>query len=141
MSVTPTDDDGIPCPQCHLVQRQVPSITFTHEDMLVKDNKHDRPIYYNGYISSTCIERIQVDPGPALNIIPKRPFYFLGIPLSRLSTTIIIIYGFNARSSHHLGKIRLRCQIGDLKSEVTCYIIDADTSYNLLLGRPWICAN
>jgi len=24
---------------------------------------------------------------------------------------------------------------------VTCYVIDADTSYNLLLGRPWINAN
>ena len=39
------------------------------------------------------------------------------------------------------GKIRLRCQIGDLKSEVTCYVIDADMSYNLLLGRSWIHAN
>jgi len=24
---------------------------------------------------------------------------------------------------------------------VTCYVIDADTSYNLLLGRPWIHSN
>src|SRR3954466_697519 len=40
-----------------------------------------------------------------------------------------------------LGKIKLRCQIRDLKSEVTVYVIDADTSYNLLLGRPWIHRN
>ena len=40
-----------------------------------------------------------------------------------------------------MGKIKLKCQIGDLKSEVTCYVIDADTSYNLLLGRPWIHRN
>ena len=32
-------------------------------------------------------------------------------------------------------------KIGDLESEVTCYVIDADTSYNLLLGRPWIHRN
>ena len=38
-------------------------------------------------------------------------------------------------------KIKLKCQIGDLKSEVTCYVIDADTSYNLLLRRPWIHYN
>src|SRR3954463_13266587 len=37
-----------------------------------------------------------------------------------------------------MGKIKLRCQIGDLKTKVTVYVIDADTSYNLLLGRPWI---
>ena len=40
-----------------------------------------------------------------------------------------------------MGKIKLRSQIGDLKSEVTYYIIDADTSYNLLLERPWIHRN
>ena len=65
----------------------------------------------------------------------------LGISCSRLSTSTTIIYGFKAGSSHPLGKIRLRYQIGDLKSEVTCYIIDADTSYNLLLGQSWIHAN
>ena len=40
-----------------------------------------------------------------------------------------------------MGKIKLKCQIGYLKSEVMCYVIDADTSYNLLLGRPWIHRN
>jgi len=40
-----------------------------------------------------------------------------------------------------MGKIKLKCQIRNLRSEVTCYVIDADTSYNLLLGRPWIHRN
>jgi len=40
-----------------------------------------------------------------------------------------------------MGNIHLRCQIEDLKSEVTCNIIDADRSYNLFLRRPWIHAN
>ena len=88
-----------------------------------------------------AFERVHVDQESALGIIPKRLLYFFGIPLNKLSTTTTIIYGFNAGSSHLLGKIWLRCLIGDLKLEVTCYIIDADTSYNLLLGRPWIHAN
>jgi len=109
--------------------------------MLLKDNKHDRPLYYTGYISLICIERVQVDSGSALSIIPKRLLYFLSILLYRLSIITMMIYGFNAGSSHPLEKIRLRCRIGNLKSEVTCYVINADTSYNLLLGRPWIHAN
>jgi len=133
---TPTKKDGASCRQCHLVQHQVSCITFTPEDMLLKDNRYDRPLYYTGYIGSTHIERVQVNPGPALSIIPKRLLYFLGILLSRLSTTTTTIYSFNTENSHSLGKIRLRCQIGDLKSEVTCYVINADTSYNLLLRRP-----
>jgi len=65
----------------------------------------------------------------------------LGIPTHWLSATQTTIYGFNANGTPLIGKIKLRCQIGDLKFEVTCYIIDADTSYNLLLGRPWIHHN
>ena len=81
-----------------------------------------------------CIEKIQVDLGSTLRIIPIRLLYFLGISLSKWSTMTTTIYGFNTESSHSLGKIHLRCQIRDLKLEVTCYVIDADTSYNLLLG-------
>ena len=103
--------------------------------MCIRDsNKHDGPLYYTGYIGSMCIKRIQVDSGSALRIIPKRLIYFLGIPLNRLSAVTTAIYGFNAGSSHPLGNIRLRCRIGDLKSEVTCYVIDAETSYNYCLG-------
>jgi len=40
-----------------------------------------------------------------------------------------------------MGKIKLRYQIGNLRSEATYYVIDADISYNLLLGRPWIHRN
>ena len=102
--------------------------------MLLKDNNYDRPLYHTGYIGSSRIERIQVDPGSTLSIVPRRVMHFLGIPLHRLSMTIITIFGFNSGSSRPLGKIRLRCQIGDHKSEMTCYVIDADTSYNMLLG-------
>jgi len=131
----PTNDNVTLCPQCHWVPRKVLSITFTPEDMLLKDNKYDRPLYNTGYIGSICTERIQVDSGSALSFILKRLLYFCSIPLSRLLTTTTTICGFNAESSHPLGKIHLRCQIRD-KSKVTCYVIDADTSYNLLLRRP-----
>lgn len=33
-----------------------------------------------------------------------------------------------------MGKIRLKCQIADLKTEVTCYVIENETSNSLLLG-------
>ena len=108
MPEIPKDDTQSSCPECHHVQPKVPAITFTAEDMLLKDNKHDQPLYYTGYFGSTCIERIQVDPGSALSIIPKRLLYFLGIPLYWLSATTTTIYDFNAGSSHPLGKIQLR---------------------------------
>jgi len=93
--------------------------------------KHDRSLYFTGYKHSGG-SRIRVahhaPPGHAV----------LGNPTHRLSATQTTIYGFNANGTISMGKIKLKFQIGDLRSEVTCYVIDADTSYNLLLGRPWI---
>jgi len=65
----------------------------------------------------------------------------LGIPTYWLSATQTIIYGFNANGTRLMEKIKLKCQIGNLRSDVMCYVIDVDTSYNLLLGRPWIHRN
>ena len=79
--------------------------------------------------------RIQVYPRSALSIMPRRVMQHLGIPTHRLSATQTIIYGSNTNDTRPMGKIKLKCQIGDLRSEVTCYIIDGDTLYNLLLGR------
>jgi len=122
---------------CLYASQNASCITFTSDDMQVK-GKHDRPLYFTGYIGSSEVSRIQVDPGSALSIMPRRVMQHLGIPTNRLSATQTTIYSFNANGTRPMGKIKLKCQIGDLRSEVTCYVIDTDTSYNLLLGRPWI---
>jgi len=98
-------------------------------------------MYFIGYIGSSEVSHIQVAPGSVLSIMPHRVMQHLGIPTHRLSTTQTTIYGFNANGTRPMGKIKLKCQIADLRSKVTCYVIDADTSYNLLLGRPWIHRN
>jgi len=72
--------------------------------------------------------------------MPRRVMSF-GDPHHRLSANQTTIYGFNANGTRPMEKIKLRCQSGNLRSEVTCYVIDVDISYNLLLGRPWIHCN
>src|SRR4051812_23692135 len=54
---------------------------------------------------------------------------FLGFHQSRLSTTNTVIAGFNMNSLTPIRKIRLKCPIGNLKTEVTCYVSN-DPSYN-----------
>ena len=82
MPETPKDDRQPLCYECHRIQSKIHAITFTAEDMLLKNNKHDRPLYYTGYIGSTCIERIQVDSESALSIIQKAPLLPWNTPLS-----------------------------------------------------------
>src|SRR4051812_3009750 len=57
-------------------------IVFTPEDMQVQ-GRHARPLYFTGYIGSTEITCIQVDPGSALSIMPRRVMEHLSIPAHR----------------------------------------------------------
>nr|ABD63171.1 hypothetical protein 20.t00023 [Asparagus officinalis] len=89
-----------------------------------------------GYIGYSKADKIQVDPGSTLSIIPLKLIKHLGVPQKRLSVTTTNIFGFNATETRPLRKIRLKCRLGNMKMEVTCYVIDAEPSYNMLLGRP-----
>lgn len=57
------------------------SITFTPEDILVKNPSHDWPLYYTGYIGSMKVERILIDPGSTLSIMPIQLMQFMHIPV------------------------------------------------------------
>lgn len=129
------------CPHCHQLTRQFQCIAFSPEDMQVKNIKYNRPLYYTGHVRSTKVNCIQIDPELALSIIPRKLMQLLGILLHRQTPTNTTIFGFNANDSNSLEKIRLWCQIGDLKAEVMCYVNDANMPYNILLGWPWINAN
>lgn len=56
------------CCCCHQVS-SLPNITSSSKDMLVKNPNYERTLYYIGYIGSTQIERILINPGSALSIM------------------------------------------------------------------------
>src|SRR3954466_4673835 len=80
------------------ISRILTDVVFTPEDMQVQ-GKHDRSLYFTGYIGSTEITRIQMDPGSALSIMPRRVMEHLSIPAHILSATDTNIFGFNANST------------------------------------------
>jgi len=95
--------------------QNAPYITFTPGDMQVK-GKHDRPLYFKGYIGSSEVSRIQVDPGSTLSIMSCRVMQHLGIPTHRLSATQTTIYDFNANGTHPgRSNSNVRLGIRDLK--------------------------
>lgn len=109
--------------------------------MQLKNIKHNKPMYYMEYISSIELGWIQVDLGSALIIMPRMLIQFIGIFPHMLTPIITTTFGFNANGSHSLVKIRPRYKMRDLKTEVTYYINDADTLYNLRFGWLWIHTN
>ena len=65
----------------------------------------------------------------------------LGISMEELSKSRLVIQGFNQEGQKAIGMIRLDVTIDELKARPLFHVIDSKTSYNLLLGRPWIHGN
>ncbi|KAL0462266.1 UNVERIFIED_CONTAM: hypothetical protein Slati_0114200 [Sesamum latifolium] len=52
-----------------------------------------------------------------------------------------MIQGFNQGGQRAVGIIRLQLTMEDMVSTALFHVIDAKTSYNMLLGRPWLHEN
>ncbi|KAL0361088.1 UNVERIFIED_CONTAM: hypothetical protein Sradi_3793300 [Sesamum radiatum] len=87
------------------------------------------------------MNRILIDGGSAVNIIPKTTMNELGITSEDLSRSRLTIQGFDQGTQRAVGMTRLDLTVGELKASTLFHIIDARTSYNLLLGRSWLHEN
>ncbi|KAL4615632.1 hypothetical protein ACB092_07G140800 [Castanea dentata] len=118
-----------------------PDLTFTDEDLLLGSKPHNRPLYVSGYAREQKIDRILIDGGSTINILPKMTMRRLGLAMEELSHNRLVIQGFNQGGQHAIDVIHLELIIGELTSNVLFHVIDAKTTYNMLLGRPWIHGN
>ncbi|XP_015166801.1 uncharacterized protein [Solanum tuberosum] len=127
-----TDEKVTPC---------CATIAFTDDDLLLGSKLHNRLLLVVGSIREQHLNRILIDGGSAVNIMPKVVLKKLGISIDELSKSNLTIQGFNQGGQRSIGKIRVGLSIGDVKSNTLIHVIDAKTSYNLLLGRPWVHEN
>ena len=116
-------------------------MTFADEDLLLGSKPHNRPLFVSGYTRGEKVSRILIDDGSAVNIMPKGTMRRLGISMEELSKSRLVIQGFNQEGQRAIGMIRLDVTIDELKARPLFHVIDSKTSYNLLLGRPWIHGN
>ncbi|KAM1857868.1 hypothetical protein ACFX14_007928 [Malus domestica] len=102
-------------------------IHFTDKDLLLGSKPHNRHLFVSGYVREHKVNRMLVDGGSAINIMPKSTMNKIDIKADELSLSRLLI--------------QVEMTIGELKSSTIFHVIDARTSYGLLLGRPWIHAN
>ncbi|KAL0395320.1 UNVERIFIED_CONTAM: hypothetical protein Slati_4498200 [Sesamum latifolium] len=117
------------------------TITFTDEDLLLGSKPYNRPLFVVGYVREQKVNRILIDGGSAVNILPLRILKELGIPIDELSNSRLMIQGFNQGGQRAVGIIRLQLTMEDMVSTALLHIIDAKTSYNMLLGHLWLHEN
>ncbi|KAL0420211.1 UNVERIFIED_CONTAM: hypothetical protein Slati_3044000 [Sesamum latifolium] len=115
--------------------------TPSNEDLLLGSKLHNRSLFVLGFIQEQRVNRILIDGGSAVNIMPKTTMKKLGITSEDLSRSRLTIQGFDQGTQRAVGMTRLDLTVGELKASTLFHVIDARTSYNLLQGRPWLHEN
>jgi len=118
-------------------------ITFTDEDFKTPDPDHDDPMVISIEVAEYGIGKVLVDQGSSVNILYLKTFQKMN-----LSENLIVPYneqivGFSSERVNTRGYLDLRTRIGsrrdDREVRVRFLLVEANTSYNVLLGRP--CLN
>ncbi|KAM2162439.1 hypothetical protein ACFX1Q_040230 [Malus domestica] len=67
------------------------SITFDENDLILGDEYHNRPLYVSGLVGDTSINRILLDCGSAVNLLPLQTLRALGINVRQLTPSMLTI--------------------------------------------------
>jgi hypothetical protein len=96
-----------------------------------KNYKHLKALYLKGYINDHPVNKILVDTGAAVNILPYSVLRQLGHFAEDLIKTNVTLSDFNGQD----------LTVGSKTVLASFFIVSSKSMYTVLLGRDWIHAN
>ena len=116
------------------------SITFSDSDLEGCQHPHDDPLVVRAIVANKTVHRVQVDNGSSIDIIFASAFDKMGIGREKLEPVNTHLRGFSGEKVLPLGSIQLVLTLREPPCQATTtarfLIVDALSSYNMLLGRP-----
>ena len=80
--------------------------------------------------------RVLIDNGSALNVCLMATLEHLNVDISLICPSTMIIWAFDSTRWEVQGEIEIMIEIGPRSFMVNFQVIEVDSPYNMLLGRP-----
>jgi hypothetical protein len=106
-----------------------------------KNYKHLKDLYLKGYINSQPVNKMLVDIGAAVNIMPYSVLRRLGRSAGDLIKTNVTLSDFNGQTSEAQGVLSVDLTVGNKTVPTSSFIVNSKSTYKVLLGRDWIHTN
>ena len=91
-------------------------------------------------IRGIVVDNVLVDIGASVCVAPISTLRRCGVKEAKLSQSIISISAFDNTRRPSLGAITLIVEIGPLSMPIKFHVVDVESLFNAILGRPWITA-
>ncbi|XP_070008545.1 uncharacterized protein [Nicotiana sylvestris] len=115
-------------------------IPFSKNDLPRKGAAHNKALHLTVKCDGYYLKRVKLDGGSGVDICPFSTLQRMEIGTERIKPNNVYVRAFDGIKRDTIGEIDLILTIGPVDFEVTFQVLDMDTSYNFLLGRPWIHA-
>ena len=116
------------------------TITFSDSDLEGCQHPHDDPLVVRAMVVNKTVHRVLIDNGSFADIIFASAFDKMGIGREKLEPVNTHLRGFSGEKVLPLGSIPLVLTLGEPPCQATTtarfLIVNAPSSYNMLLGRP-----
>ncbi|XP_014522255.1 uncharacterized protein LOC106778781 [Vigna radiata var. radiata] len=126
-----------------IARRTMPTITFSDEDFHAPNPDQDDPMVITTIIARYSVGNVLIDQGSSANILYWKTFQQMDIPDESIMPFNEQILGFARKRVDTRGyvdlKVCLGAEVGAKELRVRFLLVEAETSYNVLLGRP--CLN
>jgi hypothetical protein len=106
-----------------------------------KSYKHLKALYLKGYINGHPVNKMLVDTGAVVNILPYSILRRKGRSTGDLIKTNVTLSDFNGQTSEAQGVLGVDLTIRNKTVPTSFFIVNSKSTYNVLLGRDWIHTN
>jgi hypothetical protein len=103
--------------------------------------QHMRPLFVQGHLEGRPVQRIMVDGGTDLNVMPLTMLKRMGYQEDELMKTNTKLSTFTGEVTTTKGVLSVELTTSSKTLPTTFFMVDVKGRYNLLLGRDWIHVN
>jgi hypothetical protein len=103
--------------------------------------RHLKALYLKGYINGHPVNKMLVNTGAAVNIVPYSVLHRLGCSVEDLIKTNFTLSNFNGQASEAQGVLNMDLTVGSKTVPTSFFVVSSKSMYTVLLGRDWIHAN
>ena len=109
---------------------------FEKPDFQMKS--HLKPLFIRAKVENVGINKVLIDGGAAVNLMPRSMLYKIGKHDTDLSAHNIVLSNYEGKTGYSLGAIQVDVAVGSIVRPTLFLVIQSKANFNLLLGREWI---
>ena len=113
-------------------------IVFSDNDLPHEGSDHVLPLFIDVACSDRRVSSILLDNGSALNVCPLVTAIALEFSPSDFGPSIQTVRAYDRTQRTVMGTLTTHVMIGPVRYSILFQVLRIQSSFNLLLGRPWI---